>query len=82
MGWETQNNRLNVFKIEFRPRPPPDPAAHAHTAVSAAGSQKREGQEPVEQAVRDARYRVVAEVPGRFEGAVQRVEGRTECDSA
>ena len=35
------------------------------TAVSPAGSQSREGREPVERAGRDARYGVVGQVPER-----------------
>ena len=72
---------VSAFKIESDPDHPPDPAAHAHTAVRPAGSQIIEGREPVERAGQDARYRVVFEVPRGGEGR-ERVKVRTKCDSA
>ena len=81
MGWGggPKTPDEDAFKIEFDSDPdrPPDPAAHAHTTVSPAGSQLIEGWEPGEQAERDARYLVVGEPPRGGEGRerVQRKKG-------
>ena len=80
MGWGGgPKTTEDAFRIEFDSDPdrPPDPAAHAHTTVSPAGSQFIEGREPGEQAERDARYRVVVEPPRGGEGR-ERVKGKNE----
>ena len=63
MGDQKQQIKMHWRSTREDPDCPPDPAAHAHTAVSPAGSQLVEGREPSEDAGLNARYRVVAEVP-------------------
>ena len=66
--WDWVGDPKQQVKMHSRTGPdpdrPPDPAAHAHTAVRPAGPQILEAREAVEHAGLDARYVVGAELPG------------------